>query len=183
MDLMSTQKVIDLPVKIETRQSGATIQKVQLFIPQKPPVSACKSYVSFWIRVDAFLTDFVTLYVIMLVSTLILIHCLAYLTSVTLNEMAMIVFAFLLLYGLIGVWLYFSLFESSRKQATPGKLLLSIKVVGPNGSRMSFGRATGRYFSNFLSGLIIGVGYFMMGFTRKKQALHDMIADCFVIKN
>ena len=182
MDLMSTQKVIDLPVKIETRQSGATIQKVQLFIPQKPPVSACKSYVSFWIRVDAFLTDFVTLYVIMLVSTLILIHCLAYLTSVTLNEMAMIVFAFLLLYGLIGVWLYFSLFESSRKQATPGKLCLCIKVVGSDGSRISFGRATARYFGKFLSVLTLGMGYIMVGFTSKKQGLHDIIAKCFVVK-
>ena len=179
---MSIQTVIDLPVKHETKRAGATIQEAQHFVPEELPVSACKPYAGFWIRVDAFLTDLVTLYVIVLVSVLVLLLCLAYLTNVTLNELAVIVYVFLFLFGLIGAWLYFSLFESSRKQATPGKLLLCIKVVGPDGSRISFGRATGRYFAKFLSGLTIGVGYVMAGCTPRKQALHDMITDCFVLR-
>lgn len=179
---MSTQIVIDLPVKEERRQAGANIQAAQHFIRQEPPVSAGEPYAGFWIRADAFLTDFATLFAIVLVSVLVLILCLAYLTSVRLHGIAMTVFVFLLLFGSIGAWLYFSLFESSRKQATPGKLLLCLKVVGPDGSRISFGRATERYFVKFLSALTLGAGYIMAGFTPKKQALHDMIAKCFVVR-
>jgi uncharacterized RDD family membrane protein YckC len=84
--------------------------------------------------------------------------------------------------GFFGIWLYFSLFESSRKQATLGKLALGIKIVGPDNTRISFGRATGRHFAKILSGLTLGVGYVMAGFTDKKQALHDMVASCYVVR-
>jgi uncharacterized RDD family membrane protein YckC len=50
-----------------------------------------------------------------------------------------------------------------------------------NGNRISFGRATGRYFGKILSGLTFTIGYIMAGFTQQKQALHDMIAGCLVI--
>jgi uncharacterized RDD family membrane protein YckC len=179
---MSSPTTIDLPVKIETTQTSTTTQEDQHFILENPPISSCKSYAGFWIRVNAFLIDFATLYATMIVSVLVLLLSVAYLTSVTLNGIAMIVYVYLLLFGLIGVWLYFSLFESSRKQATPGKLLLCIKVVGSDGSRMSFGTATKRYFSKFLSALTLGAGYIMAGFTSEKQALHDMITDSFVIR-
>ena len=179
---MSTLTVVDLPVKKETRQIGTTTQKDQHYIPENPPVSSCKSYAGFWIRVNAFLIDFATLYATAIVSVLVLLLCIAYLTSVTLHGIAMIVYVYLLLFGLIGVWLYFSLFESSRKQATPGKLLLCIKVVGSDGSRMSFLSATKRYCAKFLSALTLGAGYIMVGFTSEKRALHDMITDSFVIR-
>lgn len=182
MGLLGTQTVIDSPVENETRHAGAAVQHAQHFVPPKPSLSVRKPYAGFWIRVEAFLTDFVTLYAIMLVSVLVLVLFLAYLTSVTLYGVVMVALVYLLLFGLIGVWLYFSLFESSRKQATPGKLLLCLKVVAPDGSRLSFGRATGRYFAKFLSCLTFGVGYLMAGFTPKKQALHDMMAQCFVVK-
>jgi uncharacterized RDD family membrane protein YckC len=84
--------------------------------------------------------------------------------------------------GTIGiVWLYYALMESSEKQATLGKMVLHIKVTDYKGKRISFGRATGRYFSKILSGLILCVGYFMAGWTEKKQALHDMIANTYVV--
>jgi hypothetical protein len=65
--------------------------------------------------------------------------------------------------------------------ATPGKKLLKINVVNLNGDRISFARATGRYFAKFFSAIIIGIGYVMAAFTGKKQALHDIIADTLVI--
>lgn len=80
-------------------------------------------------------------------------------------------------------WLYFSLMESSAKQATLGKMVLSLKVTDLNGQRLTFGRATGRYFSKIISALIMYVGFIMAGFTEKKQALHDMIAGTLVWKN
>jgi uncharacterized RDD family membrane protein YckC len=71
--------------------------------------------------------------------------------------------------------------ESSSKQATLGKLALGIVVTDLNGNRISFGRATGRYFGKIVSGMIFAIGYIMAGFTEKKQALHDMIASCLVV--
>ncbi|HEY3397058.1 MAG TPA: RDD family protein [Armatimonadota bacterium] len=78
-------------------------------------------------------------------------------------------------------WLYFALMESSRKQATLGKLLIGIKVTDLEGRRISFWRATGRTFAKELSGLVLMIGYLMAGFTAKKQALHDILAGCLVV--
>jgi uncharacterized RDD family membrane protein YckC len=80
-------------------------------------------------------------------------------------------------------WLYFALMESSAKQATLGKMALGIKVTDMMGNRISFGRATGRYFGKIISGLILYIGFIMAGFTEKKQALHDIMASCLVVNN
>ena len=71
--------------------------------------------------------------------------------------------------------------ESSSKQATLGKLALGIVVTDLSGNRISFGRATGRYFGKIVSGMIMCIGYIMAGFTERKQALHDIMASCLVI--
>ena len=79
-------------------------------------------------------------------------------------------------------WLYYSLMESSARQATVGKMALGIKVTDTDGRRITFGRATGRYFAKILSGLILGIGFLMAAFTEKKQALHDILASTLVLK-
>lgn len=85
------------------------------------------------------------------------------------------------LVGFVGGWLYYALMESSEKQATLGKQALGIIVTDIDGNRISFGRATGRDFAKFISSLTLLIGYIMAGFTEKKQALHDIIANCLVI--
>jgi uncharacterized RDD family membrane protein YckC len=79
-------------------------------------------------------------------------------------------------------WLYFALMESSAKRGTLGKLALGIVVTDMAGNRISFGRATGRYFGKIVSGLILCIGYIMAGFTQQKQALHDIMAGCLVVR-
>lgn len=86
------------------------------------------------------------------------------------------------IFGFIFTWVYFAGFESSHLGATPGKWALGIYVTDMEGRRISFGRATGRYFGKIISGLILGIGYMMAGFTEKFQALHDMMAECLVWK-
>ncbi len=81
----------------------------------------------------------------------------------------------------VGQWLYFALMESSSKQATVGKMALGIVVTDLSGNRISFGRATGRYFGKIVSGMILCIGYFMAGFTERKQALHDIMSSCLVV--
>jgi uncharacterized RDD family membrane protein YckC len=73
--------------------------------------------------------------------------------------------------------------ESSARGATLGKMALGLRVVDLNGDRIGFGRATGRYFGKIVSGLILGIGYFMAAFTQQKQALHDIMAGCLIIRN
>lgn len=89
-----------------------------------------------------------------------------------------------ILIGVLGGWLYNAYSESSEWQATPGKKVLNLIVTDLDGNRLSFGRASGRFFSKIITGLIpFGVGYMMAGFTEKKQALHDMIASCLVLRS
>lgn len=79
-------------------------------------------------------------------------------------------------------WLYWALLESSRWQATLGKKMLGLEVTDLEGRRISFARASGRYFGKIVSVLSLFLGFAMAGFTPKKQALHDMIASCLVVK-
>jgi len=81
---------------------------------------------------------------------------------------------------LFGSWLYEAFMESSSYQATLGKMILGMKVTDLNGNRISFERATGRHFAKWLSAMILGIGYIMVGFTDRKQGLHDMLAGTLV---
>lgn len=87
---------------------------------------------------------------------------------------------FLLLYY-VAAGLYFSLFESSRHQATPGKMALGIKVVDHHGQRLSFGHALGRWVAATLSYFTLYIGFLMAAFTERKRALHDMVAGTLVV--
>ena len=86
-----------------------------------------------------------------------------------------------MLMQIVIAWLYFALCESSSWQATLGKLAMGIRVVDLKGNRISFLRATGRYFAKMLSGMILCIGYLMVAFTERKQGLHDMIAGTLVL--
>jgi len=79
-------------------------------------------------------------------------------------------------------WLYYALMESSKNRGTLGKMALSLAVTDLKGNRVSFARATGRYFGKIISGMILYIGYILAGVTEKKQALHDMMAGCLVVR-
>ena len=79
-----------------------------------------------------------------------------------------------------GSWLYEAFLESSSYQATLGKMIFGMKVTDLAGHRISFARATGRHFAKWLSGMILCIGYIMVGFTERKQGLHDLLAGTLV---
>lgn len=83
--------------------------------------------------------------------------------------------------GLILGWIYFAAMESSPTQGTLGKMALGIKVTDLEGSKIDFGKASGRYFGKIISTLILLIGFIMVAFTQKKQGLHDMMAGCLVV--
>ncbi|MCW5744805.1 MAG: RDD family protein [Alphaproteobacteria bacterium] len=95
------------------------------------------------------------------------------------------IFVVIYLLMFVGIWLYEAMMLSSAAGGTVGKRVMGLRVVrGTDGSRLSFGRATGRFFAKaFITGIVpLGIGYMMAGFTDRKRALHDMIADTVVIK-
>jgi uncharacterized RDD family membrane protein YckC len=87
-----------------------------------------------------------------------------------------------LIYVFIGLeFLYHTLFEASIWMATPGKRILRLYVTDLNGQRLTWGRAFLRNITRQISGFLF-IGYVMAGFTEKKQALHDLIAGCLVVR-
>jgi len=76
---------------------------------------------------------------------------------------------------------YFVGFESSAKQATWGKQIVGLRVEGIRGERISVGKALGRYVSKGLSYLTFGLVFFMPLFTKRRQAMHDLMAATVVV--
>jgi uncharacterized RDD family membrane protein YckC len=159
----------------------------QVSVPQHPVVL----YAGFWRRFVAHLIDQI---VIGFAAFVIFIPGLALLgigigagimeeseSAIGLILAAVAAYLVAILLIVVGQWLYYALMESSSKQATLGKLALGIIVTDLSGNRISFGRATGRYFGKILSGMIMCIGYIMAGFTERKQALHDIMASCLVV--
>ena len=79
-------------------------------------------------------------------------------------------------------WLYYTLFEASMWQATPGKRVMRLYVADMNGRPLTFGRAATRNLAKLISSLTFLVGYLVAGFTEKKQALHDILTSCLVLR-
>lgn len=84
--------------------------------------------------------------------------------------------------GMAIAWVYFIGMECSPLQATLGKLALGIRVTDEQGRRIDLGRSLGRQFGKILSTLTLFIGFIMAAFTKKKQALHDILAGCLVVK-
>ncbi|MDX5422669.1 MAG: RDD family protein [Hymenobacteraceae bacterium] len=78
-------------------------------------------------------------------------------------------------------WLYYTLLESSPKQATIGKFTLGLKVTDLRGRRISFAQANVRYFSKLLSILPVCLGFLLILTTRRRQMLHDYLARTVVV--
>jgi uncharacterized RDD family membrane protein YckC/Tfp pilus assembly major pilin PilA len=81
---------------------------------------------------------------------------------------------------LAGYFLYCTLLESSRWQATLGKRALGLKVTSHRGERLGFGRAAARFVAKLLSVLTLCLGYLLIAVTRRRQALHDLLAGTLV---
>ncbi len=75
-------------------------------------------------------------------------------------------------------FLYFPYFESSEKQATPGKEAAGIIVTDKHGRRISFARAVAR---NLLKWLASVVSIIPIAASGKKQGVHDMMAGTLVV--
>ena len=162
-----------------------------------PPAAAALLYAGFWVRFAAYLVDGVILGIPFGAIVIALIFAyggfgalMHHNGPIDPRELPMILGPMFLMFWMamlvfLGVqWLYFAGLESSERQATIGKSVMSIRVTNAEGRRLSFGHATGRFFAKIVSGLIpLGIGYIMAAFTERKQALHDLIAGTLVLKS
>jgi serine/threonine protein kinase len=138
-------------------------------------------YAGFWLRAGALVIDVV----IMLIGALVFGLALSVFGGMLGWDVDSVISSITQVGRLIDLligWIYFAGMESSASGNTFGKRAVGIRVVDLQGQRISFGNATGRYFGKILSALIVLIGYFMAGFTARKQALHDMMAGTLVIK-
>jgi len=153
-----------------------------------PVAQAGVLYGGFWIRVVAFVVDWVIIRVV--VHPVAAIFGLGGLTLGGLGthhlghgaRLPMLIFGGGVLFALtVGAsWLYEALMLSSSYQATLGKMIFSMKVTDLSGNHLSFAHATGRHFAKWLSWFVLCIGFIMVGFTARKQGLHDMIAGTLV---
>lgn len=152
-------------------------------------------YAGFWLRFVAYLIDGIIscfAFVILLIPLFVLTGAGAALGKIISDgDIGDDLGAFLgagFLLGFFGIilvvsWLYYALSESSSWQATPGKKILNLKVTDLTGQPITFARASGRYFAKIITSMIpLAIGYIMAGFTEKKQAIHDMIASCLILR-
>jgi len=136
------------------------------------------SYAGLWKRFAAFLFDISVLNIVSFIVKLSIGIPFDVITGKT-KLYGYYTFSFIL--NVLLAWIYSAVMESSVKQATLGKIALGIIVTDLSGKRISFGKATRRYFSKIISGIILGIGFFMIAFTKRKQGLHDIIAGCLVL--
>lgn len=176
-------------------------------------------YVGFWRRVVAYFVDYIViiptglflmsligLYLLSLINGFVLspsgIGTNPLILSLLTSNSFLFTFVPILFY-----WFYFTIFESSPIQATPGKMAIDAVVTDLNEKRISFGQANVRFWGKMWpivfgaglhffpssiaivvgavvylgGGLIVAIGFLMVGFTEMKQGLHDIIAGCLVV--
>jgi len=136
-------------------------------------------YAGFWIRVGAKIIDGIIVGLPMLVVVLPVM----FMAESRLSPMAGLGLQLgLQLLGLIISGVYTTFFLG-KYGATPGKMLLKLKVITPEGGPISYPRALGRYFAEILSYMICYIGYLMVAFDKEEhQALHDRICNTRVIR-
>lgn len=88
-----------------------------------------------------------------------------------------------ILFPLIALWLYNTLFECSSMQGTLGKALLGIKVTDRRGDRIGFFKAAIRSLCKYFIVPLSNIGYLLVLFTKKKQALHDILSGTLVVQS
>jgi uncharacterized RDD family membrane protein YckC len=137
-------------------------------------------YAGFWIRVVAAVIDAVIVgFASVAVQAIILAPQRRASLSGTASAIAAVGLAYLV--GMALAATYEGVFVN-KLGATPGKMVLGLRVVRPDGGPVSLGRAVGRYFAKILSTIILFIGYIMVGFDREKRGLHDILVDTRVIK-
>jgi uncharacterized RDD family membrane protein YckC len=128
------------------------------------------AYGGFWARFAALIIDNAILTIVAMV-----LIAIASLVDESLAAVASLAY-------FLAALLYWPLMESSSLQATLGKQLLGLQVVDGAGERPSFVRALLRNLAKIISAIPLYIGFLLAAFTSRKQALHDIITNCMIVR-
>lgn len=173
---------------------GAEAAAIAAPAPTRVAVSAT-NYAGFWLRLVAAILDNIVLIVpsvplfILMFASLVPEIAAARGNPMLLMASMLPRIIFLVVVIVCMKWLYWALMESSGWQGTIGKKALGLYVTDMEGNRVSFGKASGRFWGGRGLSNVPGVGglYYLIdcicaGVTERKQAVHDMIAGCLVMR-
>jgi len=143
-----------------------------------------RRYAGFWIRFVARVLDGVILGVVLAVVN-IPVQMMVGLGSIRGDQAG----ALPLVFGLLGFMILvdfalgfaYEVYFVSTRGATPGKMILGLKIIRSDGGPLSVGQAVGRYFAYLLDGFTMLIGFIIAGFDEQKRSLHDRICDTRVI--
>lgn len=168
---------VHVPPSAQPRDAVPAIRELAA-LPARP------AFAGFWLRAFAYLIDtvlislFFGLFASFYPSTFIKFPDSAAGSLASLPQLTPIAFVI----TITATWFYYTLFEASAWQATPGKRVLRLYVADLSGRPVTFARAAARNGAKLISSLTFLVGYLIAGFTEKKQALHDILAGCLVLR-
>ena len=146
-----------------------------------------QNYASFWIRLLAFIVDYLLInFVLSFIVALVIIIGFGETGPEMVERGDDLVRDLSESWGpaqlliILAYWLYFAIMHSSAWGATVGKRVLGLYVVDEEGHRLSFVKATIRFFGKLLSLFTFFIGFLVALIHPKRQALHDLIAKTFV---
>ena len=176
----------DVPPAVPT---GATAPATQATPAAGPaPAGATVDHVvdaGFLRRLGAYLIDNLLLssayYVVVMIGAVVVAILAASSSGSDSDTMGIVALVLLVLAYAVMSYFYYVGMERSKLQASVGKLALGIKVVDAAGRRLGWGQASARWAGSLVSYLLLYVGFFMAGWTRRKQALHDLMAGTYVV--
>ncbi|MFZ0636575.1 MAG: RDD family protein [Candidatus Acidiferrales bacterium] len=181
------------PAAVPAGVSGVAIPSGVGYAAAPVAFAPAYPYAGFWLRFVAYIIDSIILGIGIGVPVIAMVLASGLPSKLSVNAdqspeaiLAVIFSGVILtaiLFAIVASWLYFAYCQSSTWQATIGKKALGLIVTDLDGKRLSFGRATGRFFAKIVTGLIpLYIGYIMAGFTARKQALHDFIVGTLVLR-
>jgi uncharacterized RDD family membrane protein YckC len=155
------------PVFIQKLKEGVTLKQMD--------------YAGFWIRFGAYIIDGIITGV---VNALISIGfgLMATVASSSGDSSTAIIFSLISTLLTIGISVGYETFFIGKWGATIGKMACGIKVVNPEGEKITYLRAFARLFAKGISAIILMIGYIMAAFDDEKRALHDRICDTRVVR-
>lgn len=86
-------------------------------------------------------------------------------------------------YGIYFIlWTAYFVWMVGMYGATIGKMIMKVKIVKEDGSKVSYADALVRELASYLSFIVIGLGFLNIIWDSRKQGWHDKIAKTVVVK-
>jgi predicted Zn finger-like uncharacterized protein len=143
----------------------------------RPAAAELRPKAGFWLRLVALMIDGLLVLVMQIVCGLLLVMIGSDGFEPS-SSVALLTQLFSMLLSLF-YWVFFTGYGGQ----TPGKMLLRLQVICTDGQPPGYGKAFYREtLGKFVSGIILGIGYLMAAFDDQKQALHDRMANTYVVK-